>query len=70
MTDAKQTTATTIIDYRGAARLTGLSPRTIRHLARQRRIPHLRIGRMIRFDATELQAWLADRHVAAEAGAA
>lgn len=45
-------------DYPGAAETTGLSVRTLRHLVATRRIPFVRFGRMIRFRAIDLEAWM------------
>lgn len=46
-----------------AAELLGCSTWLLYELAKSRRIPHVRIGRMLRFRRTTLQAWLAEREV-------
>lgn len=50
---------TTLIDAHEVARMTGFSAWTIRQMARQGRIPALKIGRSTRFDTTAVSAWMA-----------
>lgn len=53
-----------ILDYRAAAKATGLSPGTLRSLVCRKQIPHYRISkRLVRFKQSELDQWLIDRHV-------
>jgi excisionase family DNA binding protein len=52
-----------------AARL-GTNEQHIRKLARERRIPHYRIGALYKFDPDEIDAWLTTVHVDAAAAAA
>ena len=40
----------------------GTSHRHIRRLIAERRIPYLKVGRLIRFDPEEITAWLAEGH--------
>jgi len=42
----------------------GVSVRHIRRLVAGRRIPYIKIGRLLRFDPQELAAWLATARVA------
>lgn len=54
-----------------AADRLGTTTAHVRKLARERRIPHYRIGGLIKFDPDELEVWVAERHVgqrAVEAG--
>lgn len=54
-----------ILDYRAAAKVTGLPAGTLRALVCRKQIPHYRIGkRLVRFKQSELEQWLRDRHVA------
>lgn len=41
-----------------AAERCGTTAEHIRKLARERRIPHYRIGGLVKFDPNELDAWL------------
>jgi excisionase family DNA binding protein len=48
------------VGYAGAQLRTGLTNRTLRHLVATNRIPHIRYSaRVVRFDETELEAWVA-----------
>lgn len=58
---AKAQTLPTLIDITTAAQHLGVTPRHIRRLVAERRIPYLKVGHYIRFDPAELQAWL-DQH--------
>ena len=51
----------TLIDIATAAHHLGVTPRHIRRLVAERRIPYLKVGHYVRFDPGELQAWL-DQH--------
>ena len=39
----------------------GTSPRHIRRLIAERRIPYVKVGRLIRFDPAEIATWLDER---------
>lgn len=52
-------------DYPGASEITGLSVRTLRHFVAMRRIPFFRVGRVIRFRAVDLEAWMSANTVPA-----
>lgn len=41
----------------------GVSPRFVRRLVEERRVPFLKIGKFIRFDQREVAAWLRARRV-------
>ncbi|MEW6047966.1 MAG: helix-turn-helix domain-containing protein [Bacillota bacterium] len=49
------------IDHRKAAELLGLHPVTVLRLARENRIPHLRLGRKVRFRVAALLAWMEEQ---------
>lgn len=42
----------------------GVTHRHVRRLVAERRVPFLRVGRFIRFDAAEIAAWLNSSRVA------
>ena len=48
----------------GLADHLGVSVRHVRRLIAERRVPHLRVGRFIRFDPADVTAWLNDTRVA------
>ena len=52
-----------LIDIPTAAEHLGTSPRHIRRLVAERRIPYLKLGHYVRFDPDELEAWLDDHRV-------
>lgn len=47
-----------LLDADAAAKLLAVKPSWIYDAARERRIPHLRIGRHIRFLRTDLEEWI------------
>ena len=54
---------TRILDIRAAAKFVGLRPSTLYTLVSARKIPHLKLGRAVRFDIHELINWLDQRRV-------
>ena len=52
-----------LIDIRSAAAYTGLSVHTVYTMVSQRRIPHVKVGRLVRFDLVLLDAWIKDQTV-------
>lgn len=50
-----------LLNAAGAAELLGVPETWVRAEARADRIPHLRLGRYVRFDAAELEHWLEGR---------
>jgi len=50
-----------LLDVEAAAARCSMSPRTLRYLANVRRVPSIKIGRLLRFDVAELDAWI-DQH--------
>jgi excisionase family DNA binding protein len=46
-----------LLDAEGAAELLGVPKTWVLAQARADRIPHIRLGRYVRFDADELLAW-------------
>jgi excisionase family DNA binding protein len=47
-----------LLDIAALAAWLGTSPRHIRRLVAERRIPYLKVGHLIRFDPPEIHAWL------------
>jgi excisionase family DNA binding protein len=47
-----------LIDMSTLAERLGDSPRHIRRLVAERRIPYIKVGRHVRFDPTDITAWL------------
>jgi len=57
-----------ILDYSSAAALLGLKITTLRSMVARRQVPHIRLGKqLVRFDLAELERWLGECRVAAEA---
>jgi excisionase family DNA binding protein len=55
-----------LLDIGAVAEQLGTSVRHIRRLVQERRIPVVRVGRLIRFDPLDLEAWLDDHRSSAE----
>ena len=47
-----------LLDIDGLARRLGTTPRFVRRLVEERRIPYLKIGKHVRFDAAEVERWI------------
>lgn len=47
-----------LVDVEGAAMHLSVTPRFIRGLVAERRIPYLKVGKFVRFDLDELNDWL------------
>lgn len=56
-------TSINLIDYETAAALLGIRPQSLRRLVSQRRVPHLHVGRLVRFDVRDLQEFLNSQKV-------
>lgn len=54
-----------ILDVPGAAAYTGTSERFVRRLVAERRLPYLKIGRHVRFEIADLEAFIAAGRVEA-----
>lgn len=50
-----------LLDIVQVAEHLGVTTRHVRHLIADRRIPFVRVGRLIRFDPMEVTEWLRDR---------
>jgi len=47
-----------LIAIQEAAEYTGLSPHTLYTMVSQRRVPFVRVGRLVKFDQAMLDAWI------------
>ena len=47
-----------LMSVKEAAAYVGLSPHTVYGMVSQRRIPYLKVGRLVKFDQAMLDAWL------------
>jgi excisionase family DNA binding protein len=47
-----------LVDVDGAAEHLSVSPRFVRAMVAERRIPYLKVGKFVRFDVDELNDWL------------
>lgn len=47
-----------LVDIDGAAEHLAVTPRFVRRLVAQRRVPYLKVGKFVRFDTADLDAWL------------
>jgi hypothetical protein len=50
-----------LLDSEGAGRLLAVPPSWLLAEARAERVPHIRLGRRVRFDRADLLAWAASR---------
>lgn len=50
-----------LIDVKRIAELLGMKQSNIYSLVRKRKIPFLKIGNLLRFDLTDIEAWIEDR---------
>jgi excisionase family DNA binding protein len=57
-----------LLDLRTVADRLGVKPRHVRRLVSERRIPFLKWGRLLRFDAAELDSWLDQARVPTNGG--
>lgn len=54
-----------LLDVASLANRLGVKERFVRRLIAERRVPFCKIGKFIRFDPFEIEAWLNDRRVTA-----
>ena len=47
-----------LVDVEGAADHLAVTPRFVRALVAERRIPYLKVGKFVRFDVDDLNDWL------------
>jgi excisionase family DNA binding protein len=58
-----------LLDTEAVAAALCVTPRHIQRLVSERRIPHIKVGRFVRFDPDELKSWLETHKVAVERSA-
>jgi len=56
---------TPLLDVNQVAERLGVSPRFVRRLIDERRIPFCKLGKFVRFDPGDVDAWVAERRVEA-----
>lgn len=64
--NASATSRRRLLDIDTVAELLSTSVRHIRRLVHEHRIPVVRVGRLIRFDPVDLDAWLDEHRSSAE----
>jgi excisionase family DNA binding protein len=52
-----------LLDTQAVAEALGTTPRHVRRLVAERRVPFLKVGRFVRFDPGELDVWLDQQRV-------
>ncbi|MGB5756497.1 MAG: helix-turn-helix domain-containing protein [Acidimicrobiales bacterium] len=54
-----------LLDVGQAAERLGVTPRFVRRLVFERRLAYIKVGKYVRFELADLEAWLASRRVEA-----
>jgi excisionase family DNA binding protein len=57
------TTSERLLNIAGLADRLGVGERFVRRLVNERRIPFLKVGRHVRFDVVDVEAWISDSRV-------
>ena len=57
-----------LLDVDGLAAMLGVTVRFVRRLVEERRVPYLKIGRLVRFDPIEVEHWVSASRVASHNG--
>ncbi len=55
--------STRLIDIQEAAHMTGISVPTLYKWVNQRKIPHIKMGRLVKFDPVKLDEWIKQQTV-------
>lgn len=61
MADYQQLGFPELIDIDTLAELLGVGERYVRRMVAERRVPAVRVGRLIRFDLAEIRRWIAEQ---------
>ena len=61
--EADATAAVSLLDVGGAAARLSVTVRFVRRLVAERRIPYVKVGKFVRFDPADLEAWIDDHRV-------
>jgi excisionase family DNA binding protein len=56
--------AEVLLDIDGLAARLGVTSRFVRRLVEERRVPYLKIGRLVRFDPSDVESWISAGRVA------
>lgn len=56
-----------LLDIESVASLMGISINTIYSWVNQRKIPHIKVGRLLRFRPETIQKWIEEREIAVNA---
>jgi excisionase family DNA binding protein len=65
MSSHSETSTPGLLDVDQIAELLCVKPNGIRQMVARRQIPHVRIGRRVRFDPTEIHQWIQTQRVPA-----
>jgi excisionase family DNA binding protein len=52
-----------LLDVRELSELTGLSPYTLYSWINQRKIPYVKVGRLVRFEPKKIEKWIEENSV-------
>lgn len=63
LTDGLPADLTELLDVHDLAKVLGVGERYVYRLVNERRIPFVKLGRYIRFDADDVRAWLSEARV-------
>ncbi len=63
------TTNDSLIDIAAVAERLGVTPRFVRRLVADRRIPYYKVGHYVRFDRADVERWLQDQRRQASSAA-
>ena len=61
MTINAEVAVSPLLDIESVARRLGVTERFVRRLVAERRIPYYKVGHFVRFDPSEVEAWLYDQ---------
>lgn len=67
MTSVPLTPRSRLLSAQEVAVRLGTSPRHVRRLVEQKRIPYLKIGHFVRFDPDEIERWVENQRVTCSA---
>lgn len=52
-----------LLDIVGLSRAIGVKSKTVYSWVHTRQIPHVKVGRLVKFDLNDIEAWIAERKV-------
>lgn len=61
MATYEQTTFPELIDVKTLAALLGVGERYVRRMVTERRVPTVKVGRLVRFDVAEIRRWVEEQ---------